>query len=415
MSRRWPAVASGVVGLPTPPRSLDSARRWVWQLARCGTFCAALTQAGTSQPGTSQQPVLRGGVELILVDATVLDSAGRSVPDLLAADFTIVANGQGRKLVSAEYIASGTALGGPAVGGQVPVAGRSIFIAVDVEEIRAGEGRGLFATIGEYLDQLLPIDRVGLISLPLGVPRIDPGFDRSVIRSGLTRFVGLSPKLTACEPTLGEAAAISAADSQGMVAYNARASALRCPPASRTFASHFIEAHRRHTRDVLKLLGTLAESMASLPGRKVILLVSEGLFSDEETRSDREQFAAALDRFRVSLYALHMDFPFVDASLKGGVSPGGVSNSLTRTLDDKYGFDAMADAAFVTGGMAFRVVGLGTNILNRINAELAGYYILAFERATSDRDNRPIKVQVKVRRPDLDVRARQIVVPRRKY
>ncbi len=48
--------------------------------------------------------MFRGGVDLLTVDATVVDSSGRQVTDLQPTEFTVEVDGSSRPVVSAEYI-----------------------------------------------------------------------------------------------------------------------------------------------------------------------------------------------------------------------------------------------------------------------------------------------------------------------
>src|SRR6266508_2032017 len=65
---------------------------------------AAQTQQSPPQQPPQQPPVFRGGVELLTVDATVLDNEGRQIKDLKPQEFTIEVDGSQRPIVSAEYI-----------------------------------------------------------------------------------------------------------------------------------------------------------------------------------------------------------------------------------------------------------------------------------------------------------------------
>src|SRR5689334_4996477 len=57
-------------------------------------------------PQAPQPPVFRAGVELVTVDVTALDSNGRQVMDLGAADFQVEIDGDRRQVASAEYVRS---------------------------------------------------------------------------------------------------------------------------------------------------------------------------------------------------------------------------------------------------------------------------------------------------------------------
>jgi hypothetical protein len=145
--------------------------------------------------------------------------------------------------------------------------------------------------------------------------------------------------------------------------------------------------------------------MAPLSGQKALVLVSEGLFNDPQSQGDVDLFAAAAERAGVVLYALHLDVPRMDAA----AGPNNVT--LTRTLDDQVGFDGLAEAAVAARGTAFRVVAQATRLLERIDTELSGYYLLFFERDATDREGQRQRIEVKVRRPGLDIRARREFTP----
>ena len=74
----------------------------------------ALSMAG---PGASdllaqsdQAPVFRSGIEVMQVDVTVVDEKGMPVRDLRAPEFNVSVDGQPRRVISAEFISSSSAL-----------------------------------------------------------------------------------------------------------------------------------------------------------------------------------------------------------------------------------------------------------------------------------------------------------------
>src|SRR5205085_2844929 len=128
----------------------------------------------------------RGGVEVVVVDAAVVDDNSRPITDLKASDFTVIAAKRPRRIVSAEYVSarSQNAVPAPALANDAPTppgptsntqasGARSFLFAVDIEEMGLGEGGSTLHTIGDYLDRLQPNDLAGLVSLPYGTPRID--------------------------------------------------------------------------------------------------------------------------------------------------------------------------------------------------------------------------------------------------
>jgi VWFA-related protein len=386
-----------------------------------------------------QTPVFRAGVDLITVDVLVLDKSGKQVTTLTAPDFTVTAGGKVRRIVSAEYVPARMTPPTPGVSAELPpapesssnmrpVMGRSVIFAVDVEEIRAGEGRGALKSISDYLDKLSPDDRVGLVSLPYGSPRADLTTNRGMVRDAAALIAGASNRARDPHMTPGEATQIYQKDVTAVVAYWERTVGLAAdsdpnihcaPPGPRPFdtpgevsqpcvddARRALDVHRRHTAELMSSLAALARAMTSLPGPKAIVLVSEGLFTDRLTRDSVAEFAQQAERSRTSLYALHLDPPLSEAA--AGTSSATVES---RSLDDRLGFDSMAEVAAAARGTAFRVVGIPTNTLRQIDTELSGYYLLSFERSADDRDGKRVGIDVKVNKPGLDVRARREATP----
>ena len=352
----------------------------------------------------------------------------------------MTAGGKVRRIVTVEYIPARMTPPTPGVSSDLPpapesssntrpVMGRSIIFAVDVEEIRAGEGRTALKSISDYLDKLSPDDRVGLVSLPFGTPRVDLTTNRSLVKDGAALIAGASNRARDPHMTPGEAAQIYQKDVSAVVAYWERTVGLlfgdsdpniHCaPPGPRPFdppqevsqpcvddARRALDVHRRHTSDLMSSLAAVARAMTSLPGPKAIVLVSEGLFTDALTRDSVAEFSQQAERSRTSLYALHLDAPLSEAA--AGSHAATVES---RSLDDRLGFDSMGEVAASARGTAFRVVGMPANTLRQIDTELSGYYQLSFERSADDRDGKRVGIDVKVNKPGLDVRARREFTP----
>jgi len=390
-----------------------------------------------------QTPVFRGGVDLVTVDVVVLDTSGGLVRGLTAGDFTVLAAGTPRRLVSVEYV---RAVGDPSpaptpsrrTNAAIPTpgptsnvrsgpAGRTIIFAVDVEEIRAGEGRAAMKSIADHVDRLGPDDRVGLVSLPYGTPLVEVTTNRALVVEAAGRIAGASTRGRGALMSYGEAAGVARRDTQALLAYWERVGGTTqvldpeviCdPPRRRPFeeptsvlpscaaaADRVLDAYRRHTRAILDMLGGLADAMAPIEGPKALVLVSEGLFGDVETAGDLDRFARIAERTRVSLYALHLHTPLMEAAAAG-------PSVRSRLLDDRVGFDGMADVAYAARGTALRVTGSAAGALAQIDRELEGYYLLSFEREPTDRDGAHVGIEVRVNRAGLDVRARREFTPR---
>jgi len=381
-----------------------------------------------AQQSTPPQTTFKSGVDLILIEATVLDKDGKPIADLQARDFSIKLGGKTRTVAAAEYIPAGK--GSAAAGGassRTPVAAepgqsstapidsaraqlggsdRTIILAVDVDNIRSGAGRNALVDVAEYVATLPETDRIGIMTIPGGGPTVEPTADRARIRDVLSRMAGTDHRMTSCDATIGEAAAEAVNDSRGWDAWVSRTKPPRCPPKTDPTTHRdlkvFVSMYRAQARQTLGTLTSLAKNLGAVPGRRVVVLVSEGLYMDEDVVKDLPAFGAALERSRVVLYAIHLDFPFSEASAQ-------FTSSATRLLDDRYGFDAMANAAVFGGGAAVRAVSRATPAITRIDQELSGTYLLGIERLPTDVAGKQMEVKVEVTRKGTEVRSRRNV------
>jgi VWFA-related protein len=383
------------------------------------SLCLALSTATAllALPPQQKPPVFRGGVDLVTVDVAVLDKQGVPIAGLTPADFTIVADGRPRRVVSADYIAAkgrsaairrddGQPVPAASTNTQVP-ASRSFLFVVDVEQIAAGEGRGTMQSIAGYLDRLSPDDRVGIVSLPYGTPRVDLTTRHQLVKDAAARIVGASTRNQGAGMTVGEAQAIELLDEQVYNQYRERVGVPRCSSCvldAVPAAGKVMDDERRRARALFDSLRALATAMAPIEGPKALVLVSRGVVNDRETLADMQRFATAAERARVTLYGLNIDSSPADVSTR--------SNMITaHLLDHQTLLDGMATLAIAGRGNAFLVSGTPTASLDRIDTEMTGYYLLSFESDPGDRDGRRSKIDVRVKPADAIVRSRVDFTP----
>lgn len=366
---------------------------------------AVVPTAGQQKP---PQPVFRSGVEVVLVDVTILDKAGKPIADLLPQDFSIEVAGKKRPVVGMQYVASGrTAFTSPLpasnllepaqpsgvglLAAALATETRSIMVVVDTDNIRAGDGRGAMESLADYFDTMPSSDQIGLLAFPFGTPNVALTSDRPALRAGLRKTFGTSHQLKSCDPTFGEAAS-------GGEGWVGRVKQLGCRP-SPSQLPMANALYRQQTKRLFDTLSNIATSMTERPGRRAVVLVSEGLYFVEDMREDLKHLSDVFERARVVLHAVHLDFPFAEASSRGSID-------LSRRMDDRYGFDAMAETTFAVGGEVIRSISRPTGAIRRIDAALSGSYILGFERIATDKDGRRLGLKVDVSRKGADVRAR---------
>ena len=376
-----------------------------------------------------QQPTFRSGVGVIAVDVVAVDKTRLPVPGLTAEDFAVVAGKKPRRIVAVDFISSARPVRSPA-NQSVPgptansraIAPRTLMLLVDVDQIPSGGGRVPFRSIGEYLDQLMPADQVGVMTLT--DRRVSPTTDRTVVRDALNQLVGSSMRLRDKEMTFGEAAGIATRDRASLMAYWYRIVNFgfavpgdrSCTP-PKDFellttvpqncvqeAELSIDHARVHTRRVLARLGAIANAMATLPEPKAIILVSGGFISDIGVRGDIADFAAITEGTRVTVHSL---------LIEAESSAGGGTTTDTRRLDSNSGMGGLSDVASAARGSTQRVITSATAALARIDREMSGYYVLWMERDPADLPGERLDLEVRTTRPGVTLVSRKGLTPPR--
>jgi Ca-activated chloride channel family protein len=142
------------------------------------------------------------------------------------------------------------------------------------------------------------------------------------------------------------------------------------------------------------LYRVIEEKMTTAPGRRVLILVSDG----EDTASERtlEEVVELAQRLEVIIYSV------------GTLHAGGFG--VTMGLSDAPGMKELRRLAEETGGRAFfpeKILDLERNFSD-ISAELRSQYYLFYVSSNQNRDGRFRKIEVRIpTRKDLRVRTRR--------
>jgi len=162
------------------------------------------------------------------------------------------------------------------------------------------------------------------------------------------------------------------------------------------------------SRQLASSLRLLTEFMARIPGRKVLLYVGEGLGGLDPRQAKSYQ--------GTSLTPGEFDFhEAIAAATRGNVTiypvdPRGLTTETTAAESfDTTTLDARADLALladVTGGFSLTSSNNYAAAIGRMVRENSSYYTLGFSSEYEKRDGRFVPVEVKVKRPGLQVRAR---------
>ena len=377
-------------------------------------FRIASVIAALGMLSAQQTPSFKSGVDLLTLEATVLDRAGAPVRDLGPGDFTVTVDGKPRAIVSAEYVGFEDGKAG-SPGAAAPakprgdfdtnrrtVRGRLVVLLVDRGNIRMGAERSVLRTAEGFVDRLRPSDRVSLLTIPNG-PTVAFTGDRDRVKAALRQIIG-DYRLPVIRHNIAAIESLVIEDGDGETL--AKVIERECPPRD-TGCPQEIELEARGMApqvrvkglDTVRSLSDVFTYLKTIDGPKTVALVSEGLVLDQQRfpsglPPEVEKLAS---QARATVYVLRLhqeEFDAVD------VKPMRAIDITAQTV----GLETLAGA---TGGEMLTVVGTGASIFDRMTRELSGEYVLGIETADADRDGRSHRIKVAVRRGRVDVRARR--------
>ncbi len=387
---------------------------------------SAAVSAQTQAPQPPQQPVFRAGVDLLTVDATVVDREGRQVIDLKPSEFQVEVDGDTRPVVTAEYIKlvddtprpvgakpAAVAAAAPdepffSTNSRGPSPGRLILILVDQGNIRVGQGRFMMRSAVKFVDGLAPADRIAMVAIPQGA-LVDFTTEHEKVREALLATVGLAtPFKGRYHISLSEA--IATVEHSDVSLRNAlilrecgsalltNLEAARCEIEVEQEAAEIVNHQRQQTQFSLRGMREVLKSLGALDGPKTVILISEGLVL-EGLGSETDEIAAIAADVRATLEVMLLDVPTVDVT---------ESQRPTTPREDRdrqvTGLETLAGNS---RGALHRIITSGDNAFVRINRSMAGHYLLGVEARPRDRDGRRHRIQVKTTRRGVTVYSRR--------
>ena len=347
--------------------------------SRSGSLLLLILTASGPVPIAAQRaapPVLE------MVDFLAVNDDGSPVTDLGPSDVTFRVDGRARQIVSLQFIElarpdpadRGTDLAPPIQppygSNRLEDSGRIVLIAIDRESIRPGRERPAREAALRFLSRLSPRDHVGLMTLP--EVTVEPTTDHAQVREALLQMTGLSPQ----ERTPSEAAC--------------------------------------RARLVLNTLAGMLQAMAAAEGPKTVAFISTGLAPPTrdapmtgapgqcEIRSVYfDEVGAAASAARAHFYIIQPNDEAVDSA-----QTASLDRSASRFRSSEDSLNGLQHLAGVTGGQLYRLSALDANsVFTRVSRESSAYYSIAFEPEPGDRNGQPHRIEVKVARERVTVRA----------
>ena len=355
------------------------------------------------------QPRFRAGAEVIAIDVTVIDRTGAPVGDLAAADFTVTVEGKPRAIQSAQFLRSDTSRTVSRVdesSNADAASGRLLLIVTDDGSL-GSESHAVVEAAAKLLDYLGPGDLVGVAHIPDGggVPFTT---DRARVIDELKRVRPSRAQFhTDAKVYISEALDFDGSRTGQWPAAVARECGAEADsPVYRLCMVNLEYAARQllieesmRTTATIRGLERLMKSLEPTGQPVTVVLIADSMVIARDPAA-LVGLAEAGAEARVSLHVVQPAPPTAQMTERGFPSDP-VTDAALRVA----GLELMAAQ---TRGAFHRVVSTGATTFDAIGREVSGYYLLGIEPDAADRRERRRRVDVKVGRPGLTVRARSM-------
>lgn len=393
---------------------------------------------GGAQEQVPPRAVFRAGVELVRLDVRVMGPDGTPIPDLRPDEIVVTEGGVERPVVQFQRVAApaGTyqevarrTVGAEISTNQGAPRGSLYVIVFDQNHIRTGNEQRARQAAERFLrTRVRPGDRVALYALPGPGPQVPFTTNPQAViaqlpsvRGSLEReWLGAAGRISTYEAfqvMRGDDAMIqrilARAAESGALLDAGRSTARNVPGAvsgesqqmslhvARDAARALVDAADSQSRAFLLSLSDVVRQLAPIEGRKTVILVSEGFFSDNLVHEVERVAGAAAQSYSV-IYSLDINVRGSDVSSPqpaGGEPQAEIQSRLEPlgTLASETDGELMIDAN-----------SRADSVIARLAEHSEDYYIVGFEappEALADRD-RYRRLSIRVKRPGARVSTR---------
>jgi VWFA-related protein len=404
----------------------------------------AAQQPGTSQP---QRPRFGTSTAAVVVDVIVRDRDGNPVVDLTRDDFEVFENGMPQRLVDFERVLPGSVAQAP----ESATSNRTADAAAPVTDVSASglRGQAVTAIVFDWLSEQPRYEAWKAASTLLGQMHADDFASVYVIDQALRRIVPYTRDTAALKmafdyavtrsrdmprPPRGAAAdaLVTPTDTPLTPGAEEGAPGLVTPanvPAGAGAAlaemlqrmeswERYMDQQQQGIAVARSLLG-LVEQMSGMPGRKTVVLFSEGLQISERVKHQFDLLEERANRHNVTFYTVdaaglrvHSRMPLTAAAIgeagEQNFSRGVADDFISRRTealwrDPSAGLEPLAER---TGGLYIGDTNDLAGGFARINADRRFHYLLAYASTNPALDGSFRKIDVRVARPGVKIRAR---------
>lgn len=418
----------------------------------CAIFLAAIpvhTQNKDPQKTLDQDEVIKVNSNLVSVDVVVKDKKGKFVTDLTADDFTISENGVPQHIEFFDSTLTGENRAGrsaskivstqPKPESPTALPRNIIALVLDGQTTELANLKHVREGVEKYIrERISDSDSVALFSISGGLQLLQSfTHDKAILIAAVEKAYTSSivSKTSEARSIAQNIESLRGKIAAGPPDAPITSSAAGSAAAEVLIAQHVLEQYMQlrtalsvqQTRPVLAALAAICEGLRPVPGKKTLVMFSEGFVTPEMLDWQLQSTIDIANRANVAIY-------IIDASGLTGGAPTSGALSVSSPLGGISGDNSMESRRRVGGGESVfditRQEGLNrqqdvlyriaedtgghfiknTNDisvgLNRIDSEIRSRYTLAYRSTDSNFDGSFRKVKIEVRRPDTTVVAR---------
>lgn len=387
--------------------------------------------------------VIKISANLVNVDVMVKDNKGKAITDLKAEDFVLSENGVQQDivffestLVSGAATSTGTLVTEPLPPPNLP---RNIIgLVLDGQSTGGANLKHVREGITKYFrDHITASDSVALFAISGGLRLLQPFTqDKAKLIAAIEKADGVSSVSKSAE-TRGLNEAMAAIRDQlagappGEITTPVGGSTAAQAMISQRVLEQYVQLRSalstQQTRPVLAALAALAEGLRSIPGKKTLVMFSEGFVAPEALDWQVQSTIDIANRANVTIYIIDSGGLTGGAPKSGAVAPPSPLAGISAAVDvaqrrragagesvfdisRQEGLNRQHDLLYRisedTGGRFIKNTNDITGGLERIDTEIRSRYTLAYRSTDPDFDGSFRKVKITIRRADATVVAR---------
>jgi VWFA-related protein len=421
------------------------------------SLCAAQVlaqEAGKTPPAVEQdEEVVTVKSQLVNIDVVVKDNKGKYVTDLKAEDFAVVENGVPQKVLFFDPPLTGGEGGGEGVAtGQTGAATRAgsragrprniISLVLDGQTTDFANIKQAAAGAVKYIrERVSETDRVAVFSVSNSLQllqsftndkeRLVAAVERAYTSSNASKgseqrelSENISQLRDKAAASQGLEAAASTPGQGQMMAGPALAESMMVNRTLQQYQLLRSTLSAQQARPILAALAALCEGQRSVPGKKTLILFSQGFVSPAVLDWQVQSTIDIANRANVSIYVIDSAGLRAGAPASGALVPAaplaGVSGIVSQeeriravggeNVFDRARFeginrefDILYRISEDSGGKFIKNTNDIAKGLGRVDEEIRSRYTLSYQSTDANFDGSFRKIKLEVRRPDVEV------------